>query len=64
MLDKALMEAIDAVVSEEGQPKAVAQRLKAWLSRMSENELGKDENTQFLNNVREALTLAGGRDED
>ncbi len=62
MLDKALIEAITAVVAEEGQPKAVAHRLIAWLTRMSEIELGKDENTQFLNNVRDALLLPGTAD--
>lgn len=57
MLDKALKEAIDEVVNEAGQPKSVAQRLTAWLTRMSEAELEREENAQFLHNVREALVL-------
>jgi hypothetical protein len=62
MLDKALTEAIAAVVTEEDQPKTVAMRLTAWLTRMSEVELGRDENTQFLQNVRDALLLPGTGD--
>jgi len=59
MLDKALIEALEEVVREEGQPRAVAQRLAAWLSRLSEAELGRDDNTQLLANVREALVVEG-----
>jgi len=55
MLDKALIEAIEDVVAEEGQHKRVAQRLIAWLNQLSEGEPGRDENTHFLNNVRDAL---------
>lgn len=57
MLDKALIEALEAVVLEQGQPKAVAQRLIAWLNQASEAELGRDDNTQMFNNVREALVV-------
>lgn len=59
MLDKALIEALEAVVAEAGQPKAVAQRLTAWLTQASESELGRDDHTQLFNNVREALVLGG-----
>lgn len=57
MLDKALIEALEAVVLEQGQPKAVAQRLIAWLNQASEAELGRDDHTQMFNNVREALVV-------
>ena len=57
MLDKALIEALAEVVKEEGQPSSVALRLTAWLTQLSENDLGKDEHTQLFANVREALVL-------
>lgn len=57
MLDKALIDALDEVVREEGQPRAVAQRLAAWLTRLSEAELGRDDHTQLFANVREALVV-------
>jgi hypothetical protein len=57
MLDKALIEALEAVVAEQGQPKAVALRLAAWLTQASEADLGRDDHTQLFNNVREALVL-------
>lgn len=60
MLDKALTEAIAEVVVEAGQPASVAQRLTAWLTRLSETDVGRDENTQFLMNVLNALTLEDG----
>lgn len=55
MIDEALKAAITEVLEERGQPPNVAQRLIAWLSRMSEVTLGKDENTQLLRNVLDAL---------
>ena len=57
MLDESLTEAIAEVVAEAGHPPSVAQRLVAWLNEMSKAELGKDANTQFLNNVCSALKL-------
>lgn len=57
MLDKALVEALGEVVKATGQPQSVGQRLLAWLTRMSETEVGRDENNQFLANVRDALVL-------
>lgn len=56
-LDPALSAAIDAVVAEHGQPAAVGQRLKAWLTEISRGELGKDDDTQFFASVREAIVL-------
>ncbi|MCG3775338.1 MAG: hypothetical protein JW395_2170 [Nitrospira sp.] len=63
MLDKTLVAAITEVVVEAGQPKAVAQRLVAWLTRWGEAEPSVDENTQFLSNVQEALVV-GEKDAD
>ncbi|WP_334162679.1 CxC ATPase DNA modification system associated small protein [Phenylobacterium sp.] len=60
MLDPALVEAISDVVAEEQQPKSVALRLTAWLTQMSEGDLTRDENTQFLENVREVIAVEVG----
>lgn len=60
MLDPALVEAINEVVAEERQPKSVALRLTAWLTQMSEGDLSRDEHTQFLDNVREAISVEVG----
>lgn len=57
MLDKTLVAAINDVVAQSGQPKSVAQRLVAWLTRWGEIEPSMDENTQFLRNVQEVLTV-------
>jgi hypothetical protein len=60
MLDQALIDAIAEVAADAGQPKAVAQRLTAWLTRLSETNPGLDENTQFLTSVHSALVLEDG----
>lgn len=57
MLDEALKEAIISVVSDAGQPKAVASRLLAWLEELSKQELGKDEQSRFFEMVRDELVL-------
>lgn len=60
MLDPALVDAIAEMAAEAGQPKTVAQRLTAWLMRLSETNPGVDENTHFLTNVHSALVLEDG----
>ena len=64
MLDTALAHAITEITADFGQPRSVAQRLLAWLKQMSEAELTKDENTQFLANVCNALLVEEDADED
>ena len=63
MLDKALVEALGEVVSEAGQPKSVARRLMAWLTRMSEGELPREDHERFLKDVCNAIVMETG-DED
>lgn len=63
MLDNALVEALFDVVSEAGQPKSVARRLMAWLTRMSEGELPPEDHERFLKDVCDAICLEEG-DED
>lgn len=59
MLDEALRGAIVAVVKDAGQPDAVASRLLAWLEELSQQELGKDEQTRFFDMVRDELAIEG-----
>lgn len=63
MVDKALLEALDEVVEEAGQPQAVARRVKAWLTRMGEGEISWDEKELFLKNVCNEL-VTEARDAD
>jgi hypothetical protein len=64
MLDDALTDAIAAAVADAGQPPAVAARLNAWLKRLAEGDVGRDENTQFLVNVRKELIGGGVKNAD
>lgn len=64
MLDDALVEAMGEVAREMGQPSAVSQRLLAWLTQLSEGGLAREDEAQFLENVRSALVLRDGSDED
>ena len=63
MLDGALEEAIAKVTRDAGQPESVARRLIAWLRRMSEMELVKEDNARFLSDVCHEIRLVGD-DED
>lgn len=57
MLDKSLIEALAIVVSESGQPQSVAKRLTAWLTRMSEGDLPREEHERFLQDVCSAIVM-------
>ena len=57
MLDRALVDAIVEVVADEGQPESVAKRLIAWLTARSEGEPSRDEDTRFLESVRNAMVV-------
>lgn len=57
MLDEALVSAINDVAADMGQPTSVAQRLIAWLSQLSDGEPTREEELQFLDNVRKALVV-------
>ena len=59
-LDRALEEALQTAVSEAGQPKAVAQRLIAWLKALSEGEGSEDQNLRFYENVTSAINVNVG----
>lgn len=56
-LDAALTEAIKTAAREEGQDDAVASRLLAWLTQLSDSEITRDSKAQFYQAVLEALTL-------
>jgi hypothetical protein len=63
-LDKELEEAVRSVVAEAKQPSAVAQRLIAWLKELSETDLGPEDKSRHLDNLRGALDLSGDAHED
>jgi hypothetical protein len=59
-----LEEAVRSVVAEAKQPVAVAQRLIAWLKELSESDLGAEDKSRHLDNLRAALDLSGNAHED
>lgn len=61
-LDPALEVALQIAVDEAGQPKAVAQRLTAWLKILDDGEGSEDQNLRFYENVIEAITLESPSD--
>lgn len=63
-LDPALAGALKTAAKEAGQPDAVANRLLAWLTQMSDNELSRDARGQFYDEVRQALLLPESQGED
>ncbi len=63
-LDRELEEAVRSVVAENKQPAAVSQRIIAWLKELSENDLGPEDKNRHLDNVRSALKLGGGANEN
>ncbi|MCL6250088.1 hypothetical protein M3P36_03355 [Altererythrobacter sp. KTW20L] len=63
-LDPALAGALKAAAKEAGQPDAVANRLLAWLTNMSDSELSRDARGQFYDDVRQAVLLPGADDAD
>lgn len=52
------------MVAEVEQPAAVAQRLIAWLKELSEIDLGPEDKSRHLDNLRSALDLTGHAHED
>lgn len=56
-LDTALTEAIKTAAREEGQGDAVASRLLAWLTQLSDSEISRDSKAQFYQAVLDALAL-------
>jgi hypothetical protein len=59
-LDAALSEAIRTATRNARQGDAVAKRLLAWLTRLSEDELSREANAQFYDELRQSLTLEDG----
>ena len=41
----------------QGQPQSVAKRLTAWLTRMSEGDLPREEHERFLQDVCSAIVM-------
>lgn len=62
-LDAALTEAIKSATREEGQSDAVANRLLAWLTQLSDSELSRDAKGQFYQAVLDAVQLSTEADD-
>ena len=56
-LDPALETALYEATAEIGQPRAVAQRLVAWIKAQSTGESSEEQDLSFYNNVMSAITL-------
>jgi hypothetical protein len=65
-LDQEVIKAIKEAVTEAGQPDTVAKRIEAWLNAMSNSELSTSDEQEYLNMVRNAISvnITGGSDED
>lgn len=63
-LDEALAAAIHEAVAQEGQSKAVAARLVAWLEAVSVGEEPVDRQAQFYATLLAAVVVEGADDED
>lgn len=62
-LDTALTEAITRAAQEEGQGNAVASRLLAWLTQLSDQEISRDSKGQFYQSVLDELVLPAEADD-
>jgi hypothetical protein len=63
-LDPALSDAVRQAASEAGHSEAVAKRLLAWLTQLSDGDLPREANAQFYDKVRQAIAMQGAADED
>ena len=63
-IDPALSIALKAAAREAGQGDAVANRLLAWITQMSDNDIGRDAKANFCEEARQALELPEMQDED
>lgn len=65
-LDQEVIKAIKEAVIEAGQPDTVAKRIEAWLNAMSNSELSTTDEQEYLNMIRNAISvnITGGSDED
>ena len=63
-LDPALTDAVRKATADSGQPDAVASRVLAWLTRLSDGELSRDTNAQFYNETRQVMKIEGASDAD
>ena len=63
-LDPALESAVLEATEKAGQPRAVGQRLVAWLLALSEGESSEEQDLSFYENVMSAVALPGAKDAD
>ena len=58
-LENELIEAVKKIVNKENQPKAVADRLIAWLEEASQAEITEEDEKRFLKSLRNSIDLEG-----
>lgn len=63
-LDRALSDALRQATREAGQADTVANRLSAWLTRLSDEELSRETGAKFYDEVRAELKIDGASDAD
>ena len=63
-LEPELVEAVEKIVSKEKQPAAVAKRLIAWLEEASLAEVTREDQSRYLDSLRNSLNLGGTNNED
>jgi hypothetical protein len=61
-LDSALVNSIQEICREIGQPESVSKRLLAWLKESSEKQLSVSEENQYLELLRQAVVIADDDD--
>ena len=59
-IDVEVIKAISKAVEEENQPDKVAKRVIAWLNKLSEESLNKEENSRHLDTVLKAIKIISG----
>lgn len=63
-IDPALSDALRQAASEAQQPEAVAKRVIAWLTQLSDGSLTRDANAKFYEEVRQVIAVEGAENED
>jgi hypothetical protein len=63
-IDPALSSALKAAAMEMGQGDAVANRLLAWITQMSENDVAREAHAKFCDEARQALSIKEAQDAD
>jgi hypothetical protein len=63
-IDPAISSALKMAAKEVGQGEAVANRLLAWITQMSENDVAREAHAKFCDEARQALGIKEVQDAD